>query len=236
MEHRAGTACYLQMMRTLAVLIVLTLARTVYAGACFEVEDAMKKIEAFAKNGSKANAKAIEETEGWFCLEFNAPAFKPQIERACRTILDRDDIKSPCAYLAAAAGLAKLGDHDLFATVIESPDDPLAYQGNAGAFGATKTQVLGRMGDPRAASVIVQLWKTALPRAEQQAKRRHAMMSWSVWRQDAAASLGAVGGKDEIAFLDEQAKATKDKFVAKACRSAVAVIEKRLAPPAPKQP
>lgn len=224
------------MMRTFVFLIVLSLARTAYAGVCLEVEDAMKKIEAFAKDESKA--KAIDEAEGWICLEFGAPYFKPRIERACRTILDRDGIKSPCAYLAAAAGLAKLGDHDLLATVLESPDDPLTYHGNAGAIGATRTLILGRMSDPRAAPAIVQMWKAAIPRAEQQAKRHDVMMSWSVWRQDAARALGAVGGKDEIAFLDEQAKATKDSYVAKACRDATAAIERRAQPaqPAPKKP
>jgi hypothetical protein len=131
--------------------------------------------------------------------------------------------------------MTKLGAHDLFTAALEPPDDPLAYQGNVG-FGVSRTQVLGRMGDPRGAAVIVERWKAALPRAEQQAKRRHAMMSWSVWRQDAAAALGAVGGKEDLAFLDEQAKATKDRFVAKACRDAIAAIEKRLAPAAPAVP
>ena len=45
---------------------------------------------------------------------------------------------------------------------------------------------------------------------------------------------GAVGGKDESLFLDEQMKAPKDKFVEKACRDAIAAIDMRLAPSAPK--
>lgn len=225
----------MSMMRILVVMIVLTLARTAYAGMCSEADEVMKRIEAFAKDGSKAKAKAIDDLSGWMCIEQGAPYYKARIERACRAILDRDGIKSPCAYLAAAAGMAKLGDHDLFTAALESPDDPLAYQSNA-SFGVSRTQVFGRMGDPRGAAVIVQMWQVAIPRAEQQEKRRHVMMSWSVWRQDAAASLGAVGGKEDIAFLDEQAKATKDRFVAKACRDAIAAIEKRLAKPAAKQP
>lgn len=235
MEHGAGAGRSPTMLRILVVLIVLSLARTAYAGMCNDGDEIMIRIEAFAKNGSKAKAQAIEELSGWLCIEEGAPLYKARIERACRAILDRDGIKSPCAYLAAAAGFAKLGGHDLFTAALDPPDDPLAYRSNVG-FGVTRTQVLGRMGDPRGAAVIVERWKAATPRAEQQAKRRHVMMSWSVWRQDAAASLGAVGGKDDIAFLDEQAKATKDRFVAKACRDAIAAIEKRLAKPAAKQP
>ncbi len=48
-----------------------------------------------------------------------------------------------------------------------------------------------------------------------------------------AAGRGAgardVGGAAEKPFLEEQAKATKDGFVRKACLDAVAAIDKRLA-------
>jgi HEAT repeat protein len=87
------------------------------------------------------------------------------------------------------------------------------------------------MGDPRGVSVILETWKTAIPRAEQHEKRRGSMRAWSVWRQGAAEALGLIGGKAEIPFLEEQAKATKDSFVAKACRDAIAAIEKRTAAP-----
>ena len=83
--------------------------------------------------------------------------------------------------------------------------------------------------------VLQERGNTAIPRAEKNEKRRSAMMNWSVWRPYAAESLGAVGGKDESAFLEEQAKATKDSYVAKACRTAIAAIEKRLASP-PQEP
>lgn len=57
------------------------------------------------------------------------------------------------------------------------------------------------------------MWKAAIPRSEEHEKRRSRMAGWSVWRQHAAEALGVLGGRDEIAFLDEQAKATKDRFV-----------------------
>jgi hypothetical protein len=212
------------MMRALVILLVLALARTASAGVCVdssEADAAMKEIEAFAKNKSKGGEIF------WLCVELDAIRLKPRIERACRAIVDRDGIKSRCTLVAAAAGIAKLGDHDLYAFVSEKPDDPLLY--STGGLEVTRTMMLGRMADPRAVQVIMETWRAALPRAAQQEKRRSSMMSWSVWRQHAARVLGALGGKDELAFLDEQAKATKDKLVAKACRDAIAAIEKRLA-------
>jgi hypothetical protein len=65
--------------------------------------------------------------------------------------------------------------------------------------------------------------------AEAREKRHREMASWSGWRQRAAQAIGVLGGKSEIPFLEEQAKATKDKHVAKACRDAIAAIEKRTA-------
>jgi hypothetical protein len=56
------------------------------------------------------------------------------------------------------------------------------------------------------------------------------MASWSGWRQRAALALGALGGADDATFLDEQAKATKDRHVAAACTDAAAAIRKRLTP------
>ena len=226
-------------MRTLVSLSVLVLVlaftRTAEAGDfCGSKEEAdagMKAIEAFAKN--KAKAKELEEGTAWLCVELDAIRLRPRIERACLAILDRDGTKSQCATIAAAAGISKLGAHDLFAWVLGRPDDPLAYSGTNG-IGVTSTMMLGRMSDPRAAQALREMWSAAIPRAQKNEKRSSAMMNWSMWRQHAAESLGAVGGKDESAFLEEQAKATKDSYVAKACRTAIAAIEKRLASPPPK--
>src|SRR5207237_6986946 len=164
----------------------------------------------------------------WTCAELDAIRFKPRIERVCRKILDRDGTKSRCVRLAAAAEFAKLGDHDIYAAVLQSSEDPLQYRGG---LWVTRLTLLDRMRDPRAVPVILEQWKAAIPRAAEQEKDHGSMASWSAWRQAAAAALGGLGGKDEIAFLDEQAKSTKDKHVAKACRDAIAAVEKRLAPP-----
>jgi len=53
------------------------------------------------------------------------------------------------------------------------------------------------------------------------------MNSWAAWRLSAAAALGITGGADARAFLDEQAKATIDRGVKRACAAAIAAIDKR---------
>jgi hypothetical protein len=87
------------------------------------------------------------------------------------------------------------------------------------------------MKDARAVAIVVDMWKTAIPRAAEREKKHREMASWSGWRQRAAAVLGDLGGAVEQAFLEDQAKATKDTHVATACRDAAAAIAKRLKTP-----
>jgi HEAT repeat protein len=75
--------------------------------------------------------------------------------------------------------------------------------------------------------VIIEIWKATLPLADERQKKHRSMSSWSSWRQGAAEALGALGSKDDIAFLEEQAKATRDSYVADACRAAIKAIDKR---------
>jgi hypothetical protein len=207
------------------VLIVLAAAgaRSAHAGACLspeENDDAMTLVEKFAKD------KKAEPGYEWMCVELDAVRLRPRIERACGAILARDGEKSPCLQIATAAGIPKLGTYDLWDLLVKQSDDPLL---GVGTIGTTKSTFLARMGDPRAVAMIVEAWKAAIPRAEEREKRRGDMRGWSVWRQSSAQALGMIGGQDEIAFLEEQAKATKDIFVAQACRDGIAAIKKRLA-------
>jgi len=223
--------CYDRTMRALTILTVFVFAfaleQTAGAGACLDAQEAdegMAMIEAFAK--AKAKSEEAEYDYRWLCVRLDAMRLRPRIERACRAILDRDGLKSPCAAVAASAGVAQLGKHDLYAWATAQLDDPFTY---GAAIGSTTIVMIGRMGDPRGLQALLDAWKAAIPRAAAREKNHRSMMGWSAWRQDAARAIGALGGKDEIAFLDEQAKATKDSFVAKACRDASATIAKRLA-------
>jgi hypothetical protein len=205
-----------------AIVLLMLIAGTAHAGLDCDEAAVMKSIERFAKN-----KKATPDEYDFLCLSWASPKLKPRIERACTAIMDRDGAKNnPCIVAVAQQGIAKLGDHDIFAGVLEMKENPIE---SSGGVGYTKTQLLGMMGDVRGAKIIVDEWTAAIPKAAAREKKKREMASWSGWRQRAAEALGKLGGESEATFLEEQAAATKDKHVKKACLDAKAAIEKRLA-------
>jgi hypothetical protein len=182
--------------------------------------DPMTAVEAFAKRKTSAPGEY-----DFLCIQMAAPTLRARIEKACLAILDRDGEKAnPCIIAAAAAGFAKLGDHDIVAAVLELPEDPVEP---AGGMTLGRTLLLGRTGDLRGAPVVRKMWEDAIPRAAAREKKRRSLAGWSAWRQVAAEALGKLGRPDDATFLDAQAAATKDKYVAKACRAGAAAIRAR---------
>lgn len=211
------------MTRLLALLVILT-AGTAHAGVCLsddEEEAGMKEIEAFAKN--KAKKQDMESSYGFLCLRGDQ-RYKARLEKACTAITKRDGVYGDCMTNAALVGITSLADHDVYTWVTEIKEDPIA---NPGGLYISKPAMLAALGDKRGREIIIDMWTEASPRADKKAKSRVAMMSWASWRQSAATALGKLGTKDDIAFLDEQAAATKDRYVAKACRDAIKMIAKR---------
>jgi hypothetical protein len=195
-----------------------------------EVEGHMKLVERFAKDPSVR--KQLDDGYPWLCVTLAADKLAARIAPACEAILDRDgELQGkephPCAVAAAAAGVAILGKHDLVPLVTAMPENPLDL--NWGMI-PSKTRLLARMGDPRGARVIVDMWREAIPRADQREKRHGNLSEWSAWRQQAAHDLGELGGADDAAFLREQAKATIDPHVRDACLDGAKRIDKRLHP------
>ena len=209
----------------LRLALLLILVAPAYAGLDCDENEAIQDLEAFAK--TKVGAKIDDPNNyNWLCVEGVSPKLKPRIEKACLKILDRDGEKNnECVTVAAAAGIITLGKHDIFALVGKLDEDPIEF---AGGVGWTKTALYERLGDPRAEPIVMEMWKTAIPRAEAREKRHRSMTDWSSWRQHAAATLGAVGDADAQRFLDEQAEATVDTAVRRACTEAAAKIAKRL--------
>lgn len=199
-------------------------ARPARAGLDCDNNENLRLVEAFAKDKSKPPPG---DSYAWMCLEGGTEKLRARVEKACLRIVDRDGEKSPCMRIAAGAGIGKLGGHDVFAFVASMREDPL----NSEAGGWPKLEFLSRLGDPRGAAIIVDMWKVALVRADklEKANRHYYTTEWSSWRQNAAPLLGALGGTDDQAFLVAQAAATKDKYVAQACRDAADAIGKRLA-------
>jgi hypothetical protein len=92
-------------------------------------------------------------------------------------------------------------------------------------------QILDRDGDKsECVGIAAQNGFTTLGKhdiADAREKRHGTMNAWSAWRQAAAHALGALGSPREADFLDDKAAATKDVFVAKACRDAASAIRAR---------
>jgi hypothetical protein len=204
-------------------LVLVGFAGVARAGLDCDEGETVKRIEAFARS-----AKAKPEEYDFLCLSFSTPKMKRRIENACTKILDRDPKHQGCAIAVAAQGTAVLGKHDIFAMVVAMREDPVEYDGS---IGFSKTMLLGNLGDVRGITVIREMWTAAQPRADAREKKKRSMVDWSSWRQKAAVSLGQLGGADEVTFLEQQAAATKDKGVARACREAIAAIKKRTGTP-----
>lgn len=215
-------------MRLLIIAIALGLGSgSAHAGLDCDNAQAIKTLEAYVTD--KTKAEALEQQYAWLCLQGADAKLAPRIEQACTKIIERDGTQSRCVRIAAAAGIAKLGDHDLVALVADLPEDPIEASGSIADAGFSKAGLLARIGDPRGAKIIVDMWTAAIPRAEKREKRHGGMADWSSWRQRAADALGTLGDAGVQQFLEDQAKATKDKHVAQACRDGAAAIAKRLA-------
>ena len=216
------------MFRALPIVVILALVDPAYAGFGCDDASAINDIEVFAKARSGGDQAQNTSWSSWLCLALGAERVKPRIERACKRILDRDgETNNGCVVVAAAAGFGKLGDHDIFALVGKLEEDPIEY---AGGIELSKADLYERLGDPRGAQILTEMWKHAIPRADAREKRHRSMAEWSAWRQRTAKALGALGDADTKSFLEEQAKATKDTHVRDACTAAAGAIAKRLAP------
>ena len=213
-----------------AIAIILAASTTASAGVCEgqeqSADEGMQWIELFAKDKHAAYRPNTEDEAAWLCVQFFAKRERARIEKACTKILDRDGDTSECVGLAAFAGLPRLGTHDIFAIVSAYREDALDFPGG---FAWPRLDYLAGMGDPRAVPIVVEQWKATIPRADKRKRSSDAMTSWAMWRMAAAKLLGGLGGADEQAFLEDQAKATIDKHVAQACRDGAAAIAKRLA-------
>jgi hypothetical protein len=197
-------------------------------GRAASADVGMKWIEAFAKNKHTPMPPETEDA-AWYCVRLEAHRERSRIEVACSKILDRDGAgdASPCVDVAAAAGFAKLGTHDLFATISKRKLEPFDTQS-----GTDDTlQLFDAMNDPRAVPLVVAAWNTTIPRAAKWSARSGRMVEWTAWRKGAAQILGRLGGEAERTFLETQAKATTDRRVAQACHAAADAIAKRLEKP-----
>jgi hypothetical protein len=216
-------------MRTLLALAVVGafggLARA--GDICTTQESAVRALENYARTNDQTYDPYLGVPE--LCIGKDPPDAK-RIFKACTTILDRDPANEVCMVVVASNGKSMLGKHDIFAWVASRPLAPWSMNSSGPDYAL---YLFRDLGDPRALPLVVDMWKASIPKAAAWEKRKQGMPEWSRWRQSAAQVLGVVGGADELAFLDEQAKATKDTHVAQECRDAIKAITDRLAKAAP---
>jgi hypothetical protein len=216
------------MLRIAIVCVVLaTSATAAEAGACLGEDEALDGVKMLEKRAK--DPKADADSYPAFCVRQvpeSYPKLGKRVAAACEKILTREPKHELCIDLSVQLGHKQWGGVDLFEAVSSRKIDPWSWQ-----HVDMTVFLLGKLGDPRAAPLLVAAWKGNLEEAAKREKKkwRSSMMAWGGWRQDAARALGAVGGAEDKPFLEEQSKATKDKFVRQACTDAMAAIDKRLA-------
>jgi hypothetical protein len=158
-----------------------------------------------------------------FCL-YDQAELKPRIVAACTRILDRDPDWASCYVLAAAMGQGKLGKHDVFAWVAERPRRPGDIDPT---LPSNPLALLASLRDRRGAALVVATWTVSAMEATRRLGERAWRRDWTSWRIHAAATLGALGTKDTLEFLDAQMKVATEADVKKALRDAAAAIRAR---------
>jgi len=210
-------------MRTAVVILVLLVAHRASADMCGlpGVAEMTAKLEQRARL-----AKPEAETIGvWAtCLRDmhdSVPAdsaLPVRLLAACTKLLDQIPEDPLCIEIAARLGKAELGGHDIVAAIAKQPNR---------LEDARPNDLIAAIGAPRGAAVVMARWKQLVPAAAQKERDADAMNSWAAWRLSAAAALGITGDAGARGFLEEQAKATIDRGVKRACAAAIAAIGKR---------
>jgi hypothetical protein len=210
-------------MRTAVVILVLLVAHRASADMCGQpgVVEMTAKLEQRARL-AKPEAETIDV---WAtCLRDmhdSVPAdsaLPVRLLAACTRLLDKIPEDPLCIEVAARLGKAELGGHDIVAAIAKQPNR---------LEDARPNDLIAAIGAPRGAAVVMARWKQLVPAAAQKERDADAMNSWAAWRLSATAALGITGDADARGFLEEQAKATIDRGVKRACAAAIAAIDKR---------
>lgn len=218
---------------SLFAFAVVTTARAEAGMFCMTRDDfnqAAGQLEAFAKD-----PRNLFDPSALICLRagFAPPSdqvtvpknFSARVEKACTKILERERDNDACVELAVRMAKTELGGVTLLEAALGWKLDVWNWDG-----WQSRLWVLGTIGDARAAQKLVDTWTANLPVAAKREKRGWSLQAWAGWRTEAAEAIGKVGVAEHAAFLREQAGATKDRYVKKACLAAAAAIDKRATP------
>lgn len=217
---------------------VIVAPRLARAGACGGGGEAeIVELELRAKSPSaKPGVAYVDLCWGDFFDELNPrPALAKRFNRACATILAREPADVLCVTASVYQGKREHGGVTLFEAIAGWDRDP--WTGVSWALGSDSRtlDLFAKLADPRAAALVIETWRASLPVSVAKERdlvrweKKTALVRWSRWRQQAAGIVGALGDPtpETLSFLTEQAAATKDRAVKRACLAAVRALNKR---------
>lgn len=211
------------MLRMLVIASVLA-ARPAHAGMC-DVEGVRAMVEEVEVLAAQEKPKPRTTHTYGICMRDALPdaartKLRDRMLAACTKLLAKAPEDAVCVEIAARLGKAELDGHDLVAALAARPNR---------LEDALPIELLGMTGAPRVAPIVITRWNELLPIADKKQRDNDAMQSWAVWRTTAANALGKTGDDAAKTFLADQAKATIDRGVRRACDAAITAITKRLA-------
>jgi len=205
----------------LAIAIALMPLRA-SAGECDD-DNARRNVVALETYASGKGAKP----EIWgLCVEqaiVGSPKLTARFVAACEKIVARDPDDSECVHWSVFLGARKLGAVDLLDSVTRLFTlDPFAEAMNA-------IDMYVKLDDARALPLIHDRWLVAAKDKHASSMKSEWVYRWAKWRHAAIALYASKGTPDDVAFLQDQAKATRDRGVKRAIARAVAAIQQRAA-------
>lgn len=204
------------------VLLALLVPSVAYAGWCDE-ETAAKFVgdtEAFAAG------KLKEMPDAWgLCFDQvidGDPKLGARFVKACETIVQNDPDNRMCIQWSVELGAKKLGARDLVdATTTLFELRPFEDMGSLGI------HMLVKLDDPRALPIVKEKWFAGDKDKRARSDKHEMVYRWSIWRHAAIKLFASRGMADDVAFLRDEMRRTKDASVRRAIARAIKAIEKR---------
>jgi hypothetical protein len=204
------------------VLVALLVPSVAYAGWCDEETAAtfVSDTEAFAAG------KLKDLPDAWgLCFDQVIEGDQKLAARfinACETIVQDDPDNLMCIRWSVELGAKKLGQLDLLdATTTLFELRPFEELGSLGV------HMLVKLDDARALPSVKENWIAGDKDKRARSEKNEMVYRWSIWRHAAVKLFASRGAPDDIAFLRDEMKRTKDASVRRAITRAIKAIEKR---------
>ena len=209
-------------MRALLIIVAVLVPSIAHAGWCDDETAAtfVRDTEAFAAG----KLKTMPDAWG-LCfdqvIEGDAK-LAARFVKACETIVQSDPDNRMCIQWSVELGAKKLGARDLVdATTKLFELRPFEDGGSLGI------HMLVKLDDARALPIVKEKWLAGDNDKRARSDRNEMVYRWSIWRHAAIKLFASRGTADDIAFLRDEMKRTKDASVRRAITRALKVIEKR---------